>query len=106
MTVEITSLEELKHFESMSESVVMYGATWCNPCKQFKPHFIKASDEFTIPFGIVYLDTLEGTTQEEQFVARGIQSVPTVRYYTDGAAIDLKEKRILPFIKELREASS
>ena len=82
----------------------MYAATWCNPCKQFKPHFLKASDEVgDVPFGIVYVDTLEGTTESEQFSTRGIQSVPTVRYWNEGYATDLKERRVLGFIKELNE---
>ena len=101
MTVEITTLAELEHFESMSESVVMYAATWCNPCRQFKPHFIRAMEEFNIPSGIVYVDILEGTTQEEQFTQRHIQSVPTVRYIDNDnhTVLDLKERRVLPFIK-------
>ncbi len=102
-TTEIKSLEELEKFEGYPGAVILYGATWCNPCKQFKPHFERAAEEFDIPFGIVYLDTLEGTSQEEQFSERGIQSVPTVRHTYNYAQTDLKERRVMGLISELRE---
>lgn len=83
----------------------MFGATWCNPCKQFRPVFDKASEAAEdVPFGIVYVDTLEGVSELDMFKKHSIQSVPTVRLYREGEETSLRERRIFPFLQELAEA--
>lgn len=60
--------------------IVMFGATWCRPCKVFKPKFQTLSEETSdIPF--VYCDVDD---TRDLVTDLSIQSVPTVVGFFDG----------------------
>lgn len=53
-----------------------FTATWCGPCKAFKPVFFKVADEMGIEVRVFDADE-----DPEVFSQHGIQSVPTVLVY-------------------------
>jgi thioredoxin-like negative regulator of GroEL len=59
--------------------VVMFGASWCMPCRSAKPKVERLSDSSKVP--VAYFDIDDG-----QYIAQslGIQSVPTFIRYQNG----------------------
>lgn len=78
--VEVTSNSDLDaELEKHDTVVVEFGAEWCGPCKQFRPHFDKFSQ--SSPAGAVYVDI----DLDPEFVKTyGIQSVPQVMLFKNG----------------------
>ncbi|EOV8089456.1 thioredoxin family protein [Providencia rettgeri] len=67
--------------------VVYFSASWCLPCKNMKPIFIKLSECFqgsNIIFGIV--DIAQSPTLAPRY---GIKSVPTIAVFQDTRLIDI-----------------
>lgn len=93
------SMEEI--FEQ-DNAVVAFTATWCNPCKQLKPHFAKAAviDNET-PYYVVDIDEIK----QDYLNKYNIMSVPQVFVMNKGEVIKniqsrtsdsiLKEKEVL-----------
>jgi len=65
--------------------LVDFWAEWCGPCRSLAPVLEKLADEFQGRFLLVKIDT-----DQEQEIARqfGIRSLPTVKLFKDGAAVD------------------
>ena len=65
--------------------LVDFWAEWCGPCRALAPVLEKLADEFQGRFLLVKIDT-----DQEQEIARqfGIRSLPTVKLFKDGAAVD------------------
>jgi putative thioredoxin len=65
--------------------LVDFWAEWCGPCRVLAPVLEKLVNEFQGRFLLVKIDT-----DQEQEVARqfGIRSLPTVKLFKDGAAVD------------------
>lgn len=78
--------------------VKMYGASWCNPCKQTKPQFFKAADDYDgdqeISWDYLDVDDLPVDVLLEE----NIRSVPVIRVYLDGSPIGDVASRIAPSI--------
>lgn len=93
------SMEEI--FEQ-DNAVVAFTATWCNPCKQLKPHFAKAAviDNET-PYYVVDIDEIK----QDYLNKYNIMSVPQVFVMNKGEVVKniqsrtsdsiLKEKEVL-----------
>jgi thioredoxin 1 len=72
---EIESLLDQK-----SHVVVMFSASWCGPCKVFKPKFEAASlDHSDIAFAYCDIEEAPDLAQDV-----GIQSVPTIVSFVNG----------------------
>ena len=59
--------------------VVMFGASWCMPCRFAKPKVEQLSDSSKVP--VVYFDIDDG---QDYARSLGIQSVPTFIRYQNG----------------------
>jgi thioredoxin len=65
------------------KEILYFSATWCGPCKNFKPIMEQVSRELPVRF--VDVDS------NPQLVAEyGVRSVPTVIFLKDGQTIDKK----------------
>lgn len=62
--------------------VLYFTATWCGPCKMFKPVVQQVSSELEI--GIVYVDVDQ---QRDMAVKYGVSSVPTIMIENNGSVI-------------------
>lgn len=65
--------------------LVDFWAEWCAPCRVLAPVLEKLAEEFQGRFLVVKINT-----DQEQEIARqfGIRSLPTVKLFKDGAAVD------------------
>lgn len=93
------SLGQLKNLIFANETVVVdFWADWCAPCKRFRPHFEKASEQLSdVTFVAVEVDKTAGVLEEY-----GITSIPTVKLFKNGEyAKDLKSKTVLPLMSEI-----
>jgi len=59
------------------KEILYFSATWCQPCKNFKPIMERVGQ--TIPVAFIDVDTNPGMTS-----AYGIKSVPTLVFLKDG----------------------
>ena len=65
------------------KEILYFSATWCGPCKNFKPIMEQVSRELPVRF--VDVDS------NPQLVAEyGVRSVPTVIFLKDGQTVDKK----------------
>jgi thioredoxin 1 len=82
--------------EENSKVIVLFGATWCMPCKNLKPKFQKVSLENS-DIIFAYCDIEETQTLTESLK---IQSVPTVVSFLDGIE---DETAVGPSIDRVKE---
>ena len=77
--------EDIKQLLDENEKViVMFGASWCMPCKSFKPKFQKLSLENSdIVFAYCDADNTSNMLNESK-----IQSVPTTVSYIRGKKVE------------------
>lgn len=76
----------------MESKVVMFGASWCAPCKAVKPQFLEASEGYLSEMGVEfeYIDVDENPLTAME---AGVRSVPTLKLYKDGEYLkDLKSR--------------
>lgn len=76
----------------MESKVIMYGASWCAPCKAVKPQFLEAGEGYLSELGVEfdYVDVDENTAAA---VEAGVSSIPTIKLYRDGNFIkDIKSR--------------
>jgi thioredoxin 1 len=62
--------------------VVMFGASWCMPCRSAKPKVEKLSDSSNVPVAYLDIDDAQDYAQ-----SLGIQSVPTFIRFQNGSPI-------------------
>ncbi len=77
------------------KKVIMFSASWCNPCKQVKPRFIQLAEEKkSVSFEVIDIDE-----NKEQTESAGITSVPTFIIYEN----NIEKTRLVgsAFIKDL-----
>lgn len=55
--------------------IVDFGATWCPPCQEFKPHFAAVAEKFATKATFIYADV---DKWQEVAVEFGAQSIPTI----------------------------
>jgi thiol-disulfide isomerase/thioredoxin len=65
------------------KAFVYFTASWCQPCKMFKPHFSKLGLEDPRPFYIVDVDRLDDETLKKY----NIMSVPQIHILEDGESV-------------------
>ena len=74
------TLKEFKDLVSEGLSLVMFTAEWCQPCKQMKPHFKKASEKYKeLRFITVYGDEIHDKYR--------IDCVPTLFFFRNGRKV-------------------
>ena len=97
--VEVSHPEELLTLIETHEAVVVDFAApaWCVPCRQFAPHFDKASEKSEAIFVTVDID--ESTWAMADY---GIQSVPTVKLFKSGSFNkNIQARTVLPLLAEI-----
>ena len=80
------ALRALLTRRASSFAVVEYEASWCQPCKEFRPRVEKAADAFGERFRFFRFDTdkdEKGTVQKELGLG-SIRGLPTVVVYRTG----------------------
>ena len=72
------NIQEL--IDSNTHAIVMFGASWCGPCKVFKPKFQSISEE-NEDIVFAYCDVDETSTLASELE---VQSIPTVVSFFNG----------------------
>ena len=65
--------------------IVDFWAEWCGPCKMLMPILDKLALEYEGKFRVAKVDT---EAEQELAASHGIRSLPTVRMFRDGIAVD------------------
>ncbi len=95
--LEVTDIDELRDLiDSEPNLVVKYWATWCGPCRMFKPAFEKAAEKVDATFVEVDVDKVPDVVVEF-----GVRGVPAVHQWRNGERNDIRERRLIPLIAEL-----
>lgn len=82
--MEITS-EELKSKIKSGESVmVAFTASFCGPCKMYKPTFNKLAESVEIP---MYTMSVDEFGNQDYAVELGIRAVPTTKAFSNGGEV-------------------
>lgn len=63
--------------------VVMYGASWCAPCKATKPAFEKMSEGYLSEMGVEFEYVDVDKVEPSLLQAENVRSVPTITLYRD-----------------------
>ena len=87
----ITNAEEFQTELSRKYNIVLFGATWCGPCKQMKPTYQRCADDRKYDkIGFLYIDIDLDDVQD--IVKRySIRSLPTMVLLVDG---DVSERLV------------
>jgi thioredoxin-like negative regulator of GroEL len=87
--------------DASPKAIVMFSASWCGPCKAFKPKFQKLAEETTgVDFFYCDVDSAQRAAMD-----LSIQSVPTIVSFRDGddvrKVIGADESGVRGLIEEL-----
>lgn len=82
--------------------LVDFWADWCQPCKTLMPMLAKLADEYQGKFILAKVNTEQ---QQELAAQFGIRSIPTVKLFKNGQAVDefagaLPEEQIRQFLDQ------
>lgn len=70
----------------MTNKVVMYGASWCAPCKAVKPVFTAVGSGYLSEMGVEF-EYVDVDSNVERANDAGIRSVPSLKLYQDGILV-------------------
>ena len=101
--MEINSVELQQKINQGEKLMVEFWAEWCGPCKMMKPIFEKVASSNQSD---VKMYTLNIDNNREVAVSLGIRSIPTVKMFDAGQAVQTKvgllsENQINELVKEL-----
>ena len=85
--MEINSVELQQKIKKGEKLMVEFWAEWCGPCKMMKPIFEKVASSNQSD---VQMYTLNIDNNHEVAVSLGIRSIPTVKMFNDGQAVQTK----------------
>ena len=76
---------------------------WCNPCKQFEPHWKQASErtEEALFVKVVMGDTPEATFDHWASEEYAVLGVPTVKLFEGGEVVDIRARTVVGLLNEV-----
>lgn len=74
---------------------VVYGASWCLPCKQLDGNLALLLQEAAIT--VVYVDADQ---HRSMLIKNKVETLPTIAFYLDGNLLSTAQRIDLPFLKE------
>jgi|688.fasta_scaffold489940_2 thioredoxin len=89
--MEITSNELRMKIESGEPIIVDFWATFCGPCKMYKPTFEKIAENSEIP---MYTMSLDSPENGQLAIELGIRAVPTTKGFNNGGEVFSKSGMI------------
>ena len=87
--MEITSSELKSKIEAGEPVIVDFWATFCGPCRMYKPTFEKVAESTNIP-----MYTMNVEENGEYAVELGIRAVPTTKAFNNGGEVFSKSGMI------------
>ena len=82
--MEITSEELKSKIESGESVMVAFTASFCGPCKMYKPTFNKLAESVEIP---MYTMSVDEFGNQDYAVQLGIRAVPTTKAFNNGGEV-------------------
>jgi len=82
--MEITSSELKSKIEAGESVMVAFTASWCGPCRMYKPTFQKIAESSDIP---MYIMSVDDGGNGELAVELGIRAVPTTKAFNNGGEV-------------------
>ena len=106
MSVVYINTEE--EFDKLKESdkllLVKFGASWCGPCKQIKPHLEKISESESENIIVVDIDVDEASESDWMWASE-VENLPTFRFIKNGVQLEeysgSKIEKIQDIVKKL-----
>lgn len=83
--------------------VTFTSPAWCQPCRQFEPHWRTAAGKSDLLFVKVDMgESPEDTGAHWATYALGVMGVPSVFFFGEaGEVITLKSRAVVPLLKEI-----
>ncbi|WP_332446438.1 TlpA family protein disulfide reductase [Sphaerochaeta sp.] len=90
-----TSFEKVRQGKPV---VINYFASWCPPCKQELPHFLKAYEQYKDQISFIFLDAMDGQRETFDTVKKFIKDFPFTApvYYDEGIFAYMFQTNSLP----------
>lgn len=85
--MEITGQELDRKIKNGEKVIVELWATWCGPCRMMKPIFESVASQNQSD---VQMYTMDVDKNREMAMSLGIRSVPTIKMFANGNAVDTK----------------
>jgi thioredoxin len=85
--MEITGQELDRKIKNGEKVIVELWATWCGPCRMMKPIFESVASQNQSD---VQMYTMDVDKNREMAMTLGIRSVPTIKMFANGNAVDTK----------------
>jgi len=82
--MEITSSELKSKIEAGESVMVAFTASFCGPCKMYKPTFNKLSESVEIP---MYTMSVDENGNQDFAIELGIRAVPTTKAFNNGGEV-------------------
>ncbi|WP_320130430.1 TlpA disulfide reductase family protein [uncultured Sphaerochaeta sp.] len=78
--------------------IINYFASWCPPCKQELPDFLKAYEKYKDQIEFIFIDSLDGSRETESTIKAFVKDFPFTGpvYFDDGAFAYLFQTSSLP----------
>lgn len=101
--MEITSEELKSKIDNGEQVMVAFTASFCGPCRMYKPTFNKLSESSEVP---MYTMSVDEFGNQDLAVQLGIRAVPTTKAFNNGGEVFskpgmLSENELKSIIKNL-----